>query len=132
MPTTLDNLFGIHARSLLLRAQRTELLASNLANVDTPNYKARDMDFRTALQDARSMMRVRAGRTHTHHIQTGATDTPQVPVKYRVPHQPSLDGNTVENDMEQSRFAENAIRYQASLRFINDQAKGLIRALKGE
>ncbi len=132
MPTTLDNLFGIHARSLLLRAQRTELLASNLANVDTPNYKARDMDFKAALQSAHGNLDIHTARTNARHLSLRTGQHPYAPVKYRVPQQASLDGNTVENDREQARFAENAVRYQASLRFINDQTKSLIRALKGE
>jgi len=134
MPSTLDNLFGLHARSLMLRTQRTELLASNLANVDTPNYKARDMDFKAALQDAHANLDIHThtARTNARHLSLQMGERTLSPIKYRVPQQAALDGNTVENDREQARFAENAIRYQASLRFINDQAKGLIRALKGE
>ncbi|HGG58816.1 MAG TPA: flagellar basal body rod protein FlgB [Gammaproteobacteria bacterium] len=132
MPTSLDDLFGLHARSLMLRAKRTELLASNLANVDTPNYKARDLDFTGILRDAEKHIHIKTASTHRRHLPLNAASTNSAPVKYRVPHQSSLDGNTVENDVEQGRFAENAVRYQASLKFLGDQANGLIRALKGE
>ncbi len=132
MPTSLDDLFGLHARALRLRAKRTELLASNLANVDTPNYKARDLDFKGILKDAQKHIHVKTVRTDPRHIPLNAATMNNAPVKYRVPHQPSLDGNTVENDMEQGRFAENALRYQASLKFIGDQTRSLIRAFKGE
>ncbi len=134
MPVNMDSLFGIHERSLLLRSKRANLIASNLANVDTPNYKARDLDFSTILKDAGRQLSVRKTNRHSSHIALSgaAGQSFNTAVKYRNPLQPSLDGNTVENHMEQGRFSENAVRYQATLQFIGGRSKGLIRALRGE
>ena len=134
MPANMDSLFGIHERSLLLRSQRATVLASNLANVDTPNYKARDLDFKSLLNNETKSVNLRKTRTNSRHLPIGTADgvTPQAPMKYRNPHQASLDGNTVENALEQGRFSENAVRYQASLQFISGQAKGILKALRGE
>lgn len=109
-----DPLFGIHAAALSVRAQRMSVLASNIANAATPNYKARDIDFRSALSLAD------AGSP------TGSA------LRYRVPVQPSLDGNTVELASEQTAFAENALAYRTSLSFLQGRIGTLTRALKGE
>jgi flagellar basal-body rod protein FlgB len=109
-----DNLFGIHATALQLRGQRMSMLASNIANAATPNYKARDIDFVKALSLAE------AGKAAD-----GA-------IAYRVPLQPSLDGNTVEMATEQTAFAENALAYRSSLAFLQGRIGTLSRALKGE
>lgn len=129
MPVSFDRVFGVHAHALQLRAQRAEMLASNLANADTPDYKARDIDFSRALEQAKSGAGLQATRPgHITHAHTaGRAET-----LYRVPSQPSLDGNTVDTQVEQSRFAENAMRYQATLRFLNGKVDGLMKALKGE
>jgi flagellar basal-body rod protein FlgB len=113
MPIT-DNLFGIHATALKLREQRMGMLASNIANAATPNYKARDIDFNAALSLAER------GQSH------GAA------ISFRVPVQPSLDGNTVELSTEQTAFAENALAYRSSLSFLQGRISTLSRALKGE
>lgn len=113
MPS-MDNIFGIHATALKLREQRMSMLASNIANAATPGYKARDIDFSSALQI------VERG---------GASETA---VRYRVPVQPSLDGNTVELATEQTAFAENALSYRSSLSFLNGRIGTITRALKGE
>jgi flagellar basal-body rod protein FlgB len=107
-----DNLFGIHETALKLRSQRMAVLASNIANAATPNYKARDFDFEAALQAA------------------GKGMAPEL--QYRIPLQASLDGNTVEMATEQTAFAENAIGYRASLTFLNARIGSMMRALKGE
>lgn len=112
--TTSDSLFGIHATALKLREQRMSLLASNIANAATPGYKARDLDFGTALQAAEQGGDVASA------------------VRYRVPVQSSLDGNTVELSTEQTAFAENALGYRASLSFLQSRVATLSRALKGE
>jgi flagellar basal-body rod protein FlgB len=109
-----DALFGIHGVALSLRSERLTMLASNIANAATPNYKARDIDFESALGLAAS------GRDTT-----GA-------VKYRVPVQPSLDGNTVELSTEQTAFAENAVQYRTTLSFLEGRIATVTRALKGE
>ena len=111
---TATDLFGIHATALGLRAQRMAMLASNIANASTPGYKARDVDFGDALRRAENGADV-----------SGAT-------RYRVPLQPSLDGNTVALSTEQTAFAENAIAYRTTLSFLNSRIATLSRALKGE
>jgi flagellar basal-body rod protein FlgB len=129
MPAIIDQALGIHARALQLRSRRGELLASNLANADTPNYKARDLDFRKALSDAQSSTQLTT--TAPGHIATqGGGADPQT--MYRVPNQSSLDGNTVDSQIEQTRFAENAVRYRASLRFLSGRISSLMTAIKGD
>lgn len=126
-----DKLFGIHAQALNLRAQRTELLAANLANADTPGFKSRDVDFRSVLgaQDRG----VGLARTHAGHVARGGVGGfDDVTLKYRIPQQPSLDGNTVDEQVEKSEFAANAVRYMASLQFLEKRVSGLIRTLREE
>jgi flagellar basal-body rod protein FlgB len=126
-----DNLFGIHERALVLRSERAEVLSANLANADTPGYKARDFDFQGML--SREMDNgVRMKTTHTGHIQSESGPVPPAQLLYRVPSQPSLDGNTVDSEREHAAFASNAIEYQTSLSFINSKINGLRKALKGE
>jgi len=129
MPGSLDKVFGVHAQALQLRARRGELIASNLANADTPNYKARDLDFRHALEGAQSEAAMRS--THASHI-THAAGGGSAATLYRVPGQSSLDGNTVDTQLEKTKFAENAMRYQTTLRFLNGKISGLMKAMKGE
>jgi len=129
MTTGVDRIFGIHAEALQLRARRTEVLASNLANADTPNYKARDLDFKSVLSDLQSqtgMTTTRAG-----HIRTQGSDA-SAQLKYSIPNQASLDGNTVDTQVEQNKFSENAVRYRASLRFVSGKIQGLMTAIRGE
>lgn len=126
----LDNLFGIHEQALKVRAQRSEVLASNMANADTPGYKARDFDF-NALLRSEQQRPVRLAATHGGHIRTDQGLVASTQMGYRIPQQSSLDGNTVEVEREQSEFSENAMRYQASLRFVDGKVKGLLRAIKG-
>jgi len=134
MPTKLDNYLGVHATALKLRAQRTEVLAANLANADTPNYRARDIDFKSALAEANSSAAgVRLATTKAGHIGTGGINgTPAPELKYRVPLAPALDGNTVDVQLEQAAFAENGVRYQATLQFLNSKFRGLMTAITGQ
>lgn len=128
MPLSIDRALGVHDDALKLRARRTELLATNLANADTPNYKARDIDFRAALEQAQSGQGVRMQATHAAHIHdAGPAASPEV--LFRVPGQPSLDGNTVDAQREQAAFAENAVQYQATLMFLNRRISSLRGAL---
>lgn len=113
MPTT-DGIFGVHAAALQVRQQRMTMIASNIANASTPNYKARDIDFSAALGLAE---------------QEQSTDPA---ISYRVPTQASLDGNTVELATEQTAFAENAIGYRTSLSFLQVNIGLLSRSLRGE
>lgn len=128
-----EKLFGIHAQALNLRAQRTELLAANLANADTPGYKSRDVDFRSVLGAQHAGGGVDLARTHAGHSAPGGVGGfDDVTLKYRIPQQPSLDGNTVDEQVEKSEFAANAVRYMASLQFLEKRVAGLIRTLREE
>jgi len=126
----LDDVFGIHEEALRLRSKRSEVLAANMANADTPGYKARDIDFRAMLRKEMQPP-VRLAATHSGHISSDQGVIASTQMGYRIPHQPSLDGNTVEVEREQGEFSENAMRYQASLRFLDSKIKGLLRAIKG-
>jgi flagellar basal-body rod protein FlgB len=126
-----ESIFGIHEQALLLHGQRVGILATNLANADTPNYKARDIDFSAVLSksDAAPLpMSVTDGA----HIMLNDPSTPSADLKYRNPFQASLDGNTVEMPVEQAAFAENNVRYQASLGFINGRIAELMLAINGQ
>jgi len=134
MALSLDTVFGVHEQALKLRAKRTELIASNLANADTPGYKARDIDFQAALKQAASGSDLgNMKTTHSNHISTSMAGEGALAelIKYRVPQQPALDGNTVETHVEQAAFAKNAIEYQATLKFLEGRSKGILSAIKG-
>ena len=134
MALPLDNYLGIHPQALKLSARRSEVLAANLANADTPNFKAQDVDFKAALAaTGTTSSTLPMAATHAGHIplnQPGDALTAQL--KYRVPNASSLDGNTVDTQMEQSNFAQNAVRYQASLTFINAKFRNLMTAITGQ
>ncbi len=133
MPISFERAFSIHADALLLRGRRSSILASNIANGDTPNYKARDIDFSSLLKAAgqnRSTTMTMTG-THRDHIAAQPT-TFTTQLKYRNPLHPSLDGNTVDMYVEQGKFSENALKYQTSFTFLNSKIQGLMKALKGE
>lgn len=119
---------GLHAAALKLRETRNELLATNIANAATPHFKARDIDFASALNDA--MAGGRLDRTAEGHMAPGGPNG--ATVLYRTPTTASLDGNTVELSVEQMEFAENTVRYQASLTLLNRRISGLMTAIKGE
>lgn len=140
MTNKLDNYLNTHATALVLRGQRASLLANNLVNTDTPNFKARDIDFQStftkALQANTTASPPTQAVTHSGHIplstSSGLTNLGSGATLYRVPAQSSLDGNTVNSDVEKSQFTENAVRYQASLEFLNQRIGGLVRAIRGE
>lgn len=135
MPMSLDSYLGVHSAALKLREQRTELLANNLANADTPGFKARDLDFRGALAAATgtgsgvTLASTASGTTIGTAQGAGSTDAF---LKYRTPLAPALDGNTVDTQLEQSAFAENAVRYQATLSFISSRFRSLMTAITGQ
>ena len=113
-----EDLFGVHGQALALRSQRLAMLASNIANAATPGYRARDIDFTAALDMASQGM--------------GVGDAGTSATRYRVPVNPSIDGNTVELSTEQTLFAENAVQYRATLSFLEGRINTIRRALKGE
>jgi flagellar basal-body rod protein FlgB len=127
-----SNLFGIHERALYASADRIGVLATNIANSDTPNYKARDYDFAAQLANVGNGGTLEMTRTHVGHLPIQAGGTTGDELKYRIPYQPSLDGNTVEAAVEQSKFAENSVRYQTSLDFINRQVAAVQLAIAGQ
>ncbi|MDT8428269.1 MAG: flagellar basal body rod protein FlgB [Pseudomonadales bacterium] len=131
MTINFQNALGVHEQALLLRDKRTELLAANIANADTPGYKARDIDFRAVLNNRLGLEQGLSLRsTHAGHLAAGRMDQPGL--SYRVPLQPSPDGNTVDEQVENAAFARNALEHQASFEFLNDRFAGLIKALRGE
>ncbi len=132
MPNNIGSVLGQYADTLVLRSRRAEILANNLANADTPGFKARDMDFANALKDV-TKTAIQLKTTSAGHVSSAAlTTSNSEDLMYRVPTQPSLDGNTVETHIEQAEFSRNALQYQATLTFLNGRIKGLKGALKGE
>jgi flagellar basal-body rod protein FlgB len=131
----LDNPFSLYEHTVKLRAKRAEVLAANMANADTPGYKARDFDFRKVLESQRGASQVQPVRlvaTHANHLGGTQQSLSTTQLQYRIPSQPSLDGNTVEVETEQAAFSRNAMEFQASMRFLDGRIKGLKSALKGE
>lgn len=130
MAINFEKALGVHPQALALREKRSEVLASNLANADTPHYKARDLDFQAILKqtmpDNTVLERTRPGHIAPSELLLGAQ------MLYRNPNQASLDGNTVEANVEQAKYAENSVQYQASLSFINGRLAGLMTAIRGE
>jgi len=135
MANSLDQYLGVHAAALDVRARRTELIANNLANADTPGYQARDLDFRQALARAAGEQTsgVSMSTTNAGHLggasSANAASSPDL--KYRTPLAPALDGNTVDAQIEQAAFAENAVRYQATLTILNNKFRTLLTAILG-
>jgi len=131
MAMDLDSYFGIHAKALTLREARTTQLATNLSNVDTPNYKAKDIDFVATLQAAMQnegqspMITDNPGHIASQNDFSANT-------LYRTPSHSSLDGNTVDKDIEITEFTKNAVAYQASLSFLDNKIKSLVMAIRGE
>ena len=124
----LSNAFGIHERALSVRSQRMEVLARNIANADTPNYKAQDVDFKAMLQDVKTEY---LNATNEKHY-AGIQDMPDDGMRYRIPYNSSFDGNTVEISLEQAQFGKAAGDYQATLQFLENRIGGIRKALKGE
>ena len=133
MISKLDDALNFYQTALNLRSYRQQLLAGNIANADTPNFKAKDIDFSSALQGALS---ARSGnpvlaRTSARHLDSGNENPGGAQVLYRTPEQPSMDGNTVDMNAERAQFADNAIHYEANLTFISSQIKALLTAVQG-
>jgi len=127
------------SKALQLQAERGRVLASNIANADTPNYKARDFSFQQALAaatahtgGANSMTALQVARTHPTHLLGATGASTGTPLLYRAPLQSAVDGNTVDLDVERANFAENSVRYEATLRFLNSQIKEMMTAINGQ
>ena len=132
MAISLDKALGIHQQALEARVKRAEVLANNLANADTPGFKARDLDFSAMMQQAKQdQSGLAMNRTHENHLDTAGAG-PGGELLYRIPHQPSVDGNTVDSQQEQARFMRNAMDYQASFQFLNGRITGLKSAISGQ
>jgi flagellar basal-body rod protein FlgB len=134
----LDDYMRFNESALNLREKRQTVLASNIANADTPNYKARDFDFSSAMKAAVEKASPTAAgtmkTTAARHFATGPADGTTLadgtPLQYRGVVQGAVDGNTVDMDVERNQFADNAVRYEASLTMINSQIKGMMNALQ--
>ena len=125
----MESILGVHEAALLYRARRMEVLAANLANADTPHYQARDLTFAAVLDQRLGAVR-QLTTTDDRHLRIDPLSS-RASLQYRIPHQPSLDGNTVEADLELARYAENAVSYQASLLFASGKISTLRSALTG-
>ncbi len=128
----IDNALGIHAQALQIRGERTEVLARNIANADTPGYKARDLDFKAVLAAQTNAAAQPLRTTDSRHLADSTAGQLDGNLKYRMPLMPSLDGNTVEAQVEQAEFAQNSLQFMASLRFVNGKFSGMMTAIKGE
>ena len=131
----LDEVLGFHGQALNLRAYRQQLLASNIANADTPNFKARDIDFKAALQGALKTDNPQPGKlsvTSPNHMPASTAPAPAgAALLYRTPTQASIDGNTVDMDQERAAFADNALHYEANILFLNSQIRAMYSAIQG-
>lgn len=130
MTTGLREGLGVHAQALVLRGQRNNLLASNIANASVPGFKARDFDFETELARQTQLGASLRTSSSQHVLTPGAGPAGQK--AYRVPVMPSMDGNTVDMAVEQMEFAENTVRYQTSLELLNRRISGLMTVIRGE
>jgi len=123
-----SNAFGIHERALGVRSQRMEVLARNIANADTPNFKAQDVDFKAMLKEAKADY---ISSTHEKHF-AGIQEGPDNGMRFRTPFNSSFDGNTVEMSVEQAQYGKAASEYQATLQFLENRIGGIRKALRGE
>lgn len=132
MALDLDSYFGIHAKALMVRDQRTSLIANNMANINTPNYQARDIEFNEVLGQAMGSESQAQFLTLSSPNHIPGQSSMDANLKYRTPSHASLDGNTVDKDLETTAFASNALSYQASLSFLDGKIKSMMIALRGE
>jgi len=135
MTISFSNALGIHEQALDVRVRRAEVLANNLANADTPGFKARDIDFKAILGEQMTSKDMGAtlkmDTTNGKHLPFGS-DGGSEALLYRTPSQPSVDGNTVDTQEETAEFMKNTMQYQASFQFLNGKFKSLVHAIRGE
>ncbi len=133
MPISFESALGIHESALRVRGQRAGVLANNLANIDTPNYKARDLDFKQILnQKVTESNQFNMQATNERHISLGGDFGEDSSLLYRTPQQPSIDGNTVEDQIEHAEYMKNTLAFQASFQFLNSKFQGLKSAIRGD
>ncbi len=130
MAINFERALGIHEAALQFRGQRAAVLANNLANTNTPNFKARDITFQEALKNELSNSGISLAKTNLRHIGISGSGDPEL--LYRTPEQPSIDGNTVEEHVEHAAYMKNSLEFQFSFTKLNGSFKGLIKAIKGE
>ena len=134
MLNKLDTFVNFHQQALNVREKRQNILAANIANSDTPNYQARDIDFKVELNKAinsqHTFNNIKLNATSPNHFQLNAMGSTNYNLLYRIPYQSSADGNTVEMDQERTAFMDNSIHYQSSLTFLGEQFKNLIAVLQ--
>ena len=124
----LENPFGIHERALSVRNKRMELISANIANADTPLFRAKDLDFKKVLANANPSP---MAATNARHFDTGEVEDPHG-IVFRTPYNSSVDGNTVEINVEQAKYGEAAVQYQATLQFLENRISGIRKSLRGE
>ncbi|MGG7448925.1 flagellar basal body rod protein FlgB [Kosakonia oryzendophytica] len=132
----LDAALRFQQEALNLSAQRQEILSANIANADTPGFQARDIDFASELKKVMERGRaeesgVSLALTSSRHIPAQAMTPPSTDLLYRIPDQPSLDGNTVDMDRERTQFADNSVKYQTGLTVLGGQIKSMMSVLQG-
>lgn len=133
MSISFEKALGIREHSMRLRVERAEVLSSNLANVDTPNFKAKDIDFQTELATRLSPpVSKRLRSTHAGHIGQSSMGPSISEQLYRTPSQPAIDGNTVEEHVEHAEFMQNSQEFQIAFTLLNGSFKGLKKAIRGE
>ena len=128
----LKKLLGMRAQAAQLSSYRGEVLDNNIANSETPNYKARDVDFKSILKQSSGVSQANLSVCNKAHIGAASQAKHANELLYRVPSQPSLDGNTVDMDREKAEFSNNAMSYQVSMTFLGGKVKGIMSALRGE
>ncbi|OTQ31473.1 flagellar basal body rod protein FlgB [Gilliamella apicola] len=130
----LDNWVNFHSQALNMRETRQNILAANIANGDTPNYQARDIDFKAeltkAIKNQGNVNNIALHTTSNHHIQISMPMPTNQNLLYRIPYQASADGNTVEMDQERTVFIDNSIHYQSNLTFLSEQFKNVMSVLQ--
>jgi len=133
MSISFESALGVHESALRLRGQRAGVLANNLANIDTPNYKARDLDFKQILnQKVSESNQFNMQATNERHIAVGSAFGEDPNLLYRTPQQPSIDGNTVEDQIEHAEYMKNTLAFQASFQFLNSKFQSLKTAIRGD
>ena len=135
MSINFDKALGIHEKALGFRAQRAEVLANNIANADTPHYKARDLDFASVLAaqaEQTTHKQANLQRTNSQHFDMEPMQLADPALRFRNPNYASLDQNSVDLQVEQSTYTQNAVQFQASFTLLNNKFKGLMTALRGD